>query len=82
MVVSLALYLYSRKDLREPRFILDLGLMYMVYTAAALGVMMHWGPVSDEPVHIFPMITWIGAGHINVCGNCSELSDQDIDRQL
>jgi serine/threonine-protein kinase len=61
VVVSLALYMYSRKDLREPRFILDLGLMYMVYTAAALGVMMHWGPVSDEPVHIFPMITWIGA---------------------
>ena len=60
VVVSLALYLYSRKDLREPRFILDLGLIYMVYTAAALGVMMHWGPVSDEPVQIFPMITWIG----------------------
>jgi eukaryotic-like serine/threonine-protein kinase len=61
VVVSLALYLYSRKELREPRFILDLGLIYMVYTAAALGLMMHWGPVSDEPIHIFPMITWVGA---------------------
>jgi len=38
VVVSLALYWYSRKDLREPQFILDLGLIYMVYTAAALGL--------------------------------------------
>ena len=60
VVVSLALYWYSRKDLREPQFILDLGLIYMVYTAAALGVMMHWGPVTDRHVEIFPMITWIG----------------------
>jgi eukaryotic-like serine/threonine-protein kinase len=60
VVVSLALYWYSRKDLREPQFILDLGLIYMVYTAAALGVMMHWGPVTDRHVEIFPMITWVG----------------------
>jgi len=61
VAVSLALHWYSRKDLQEPRFILDLGLMYMVYTATALGLMMHWGPVSHERVEIFPMITWIGA---------------------
>jgi eukaryotic-like serine/threonine-protein kinase len=60
VAVSLALYFYSRKDLREPRFILDLGLMYMIFTAAALGLIMHWGPVRGH-VHIFPMITWIGA---------------------
>ena len=60
VVVSLALYWYSRKDLREPQFILDLGLLYMVYTAAALGVMMHWGPVTDRHAEIFPMITWVG----------------------
>ena len=60
VVVSLALYWYSRKDLREPQFILDLGLVYMVYTAAALGLMMHWGPVTDRHAEIFPMITWIG----------------------
>jgi len=60
VIVSLSLYWYSRKDLREPQFILDLGLIYMVYTAAALGVMMHWGPVTDRHADIFPMITWVG----------------------
>ena len=60
VVVSLALYWYSRKDLREPQFILDLGLIYMLYTAAALGLMMHWGPVTDRHAEIFPMITWVG----------------------
>jgi serine/threonine protein kinase len=61
VVVSIAVYFYSRKELRDPRLILDLGLLYMIYTAAALGVMMHWGPVTDEPVQIFPMISWVGA---------------------
>ena len=60
VAVSLALYWYSRKDLQRPQFILDLGLVYMVYTAAALGLMMHWGPVTDRHVEIFPMITWVG----------------------
>src|SRR5262245_45984965 len=32
----------------------------MVYTCATLGVMMHWGPVTDRHADIFPMITWIG----------------------
>ena len=57
---SLALFFYIRKGDRDPRFILDLGLVYMVFTAAALGLMMHWFRVPKEwPVS--PMISWIGA---------------------
>src|SRR5437764_1083807 len=59
IALSLALFFYSRRSDRNPRVILDLGLVYMVLMAFALGVVMHWDPV---PAHmpIFPMITWIG----------------------
>jgi hypothetical protein len=57
---SLALFFYIRKGDRDPRFVLDLGLVYMVFTAAALGMLMHWERVPMEwPVS--PMISWIGA---------------------
>jgi eukaryotic-like serine/threonine-protein kinase len=60
MLISVGVYLYSRSSGREPRFILDLGLVYMVLTALALGLMNHW----DAPpanAHVAPMISWIGA---------------------
>jgi eukaryotic-like serine/threonine-protein kinase len=58
-VTSLALFAYSRKGHRSPMFILDLGLFYLVATSIALGLVMHWDPVShrSEPN---PMITWTG----------------------
>jgi serine/threonine-protein kinase len=60
VIASLALFFYIRRGDRDPRFILDLGLVYMVFTAAALGLMMHWFRVpKDWPVS--PMISWIGA---------------------
>jgi len=60
VLASLALFFYIRRGDRDPRFILDLGLVYMVFTAAALGLMMHWFRVPKEwPVS--PMISWIGA---------------------
>jgi eukaryotic-like serine/threonine-protein kinase len=45
---------------RDPTFVLDLGLAYLVLMAVDLGVMMHWGPASAMPLRIRPMITWIG----------------------
>ncbi len=60
-VISLALFFYTRrKERRNPRFILDLGLVYMILTALGLGLIMHWEPV---PAHwpVTPMISWIGA---------------------
>jgi eukaryotic-like serine/threonine-protein kinase len=59
-LISLALFFYTRQKERNPRFILDLGLGYMIVTALALGLMTHWSPVpSHWPV--MPMISWIGA---------------------
>ncbi len=59
VAASLGLFFYIRSGDRDPRFLLDLGLVYMVFTAAALGLMLHWVRVpKDWPV--MPMISWIG----------------------
>jgi hypothetical protein len=60
VIVSVALFLYTRKAERDPKFILDLGLVYLVATAFALGFVMHWEPVTPG-THIIPTITWTGA---------------------
>jgi serine/threonine-protein kinase len=59
---SIALYVYTRKSKRSPAFMLDLGLWYLVVTAAAIGFMWHGEPPPAErgPMPIFPMFTWIG----------------------
>ena len=60
IVVSLALFAYVRRSTRDPGFILDLGLVYLVSMAFALGVMFHW---NGAPPHtsVQPEISWIGA---------------------
>jgi serine/threonine-protein kinase len=60
VIVSLALFVYTRRGEREPRFVLDLGLWYMVFTAFALAFMFHLGgvPQGETPL---PEISWVGA---------------------
>jgi serine/threonine-protein kinase len=60
VVVSVLLFLYTRRGDRDPRKILNLGLVYMVFTALALGLTFHWGPVPGTQ-NISPAISWIGA---------------------
>jgi tRNA A-37 threonylcarbamoyl transferase component Bud32 len=61
VIASLALYYYARTTERDPKFILNLGLGYMVLTAMALGLITHWyhRPV-EAPTMITPTISWIG----------------------
>jgi serine/threonine-protein kinase len=60
-VTSAALYLYARRTKRDPQFILNLGLAYMVITAFELGVISHWFVDKVEPHRpIEPVISWIG----------------------
>ena len=60
VAVSLALFFYIRKGDRDPKFILELGQVYMVLMSFALGMLIHWFHVPrDWPVS--PMISWIGA---------------------
>ncbi|MBC7974819.1 MAG: protein kinase, partial [Myxococcales bacterium] len=60
IIVSLALFAYTRLGEREPRFVLYLGLIYMVYTALALGTVFHWDPILPNS-SLAPEISWIGA---------------------
>ena len=60
VIVSLALYAYTRRTKRSPQFVLDLGLSYMAYTAFALGVLFHLGGIPPHYT-IHPEISWIGA---------------------
>jgi eukaryotic-like serine/threonine-protein kinase len=60
IVVSLALYGYTRKPNRSPQFVLGLGLWYLEYTALALGLTVHVAGAGPN-YHILPEISWIGA---------------------
>jgi tRNA A-37 threonylcarbamoyl transferase component Bud32 len=59
ILLSLALFAFSRRNKRGPQFTLDLGLGYMVLMSLALGLMFHW---SDAPPNfvILPEISWVG----------------------
>ena len=59
IAISLALFFYLRRRDRDPRFVMDLSLWYMVSIAIALGAMLHFGPVARGPLDTRPMITWI-----------------------
>jgi serine/threonine-protein kinase len=63
VVVSVALFAYTRRSKRDPRFILDLGLGYMIFTALALSVTLHQGGTAAAS-YVFPMITWVGVAVI------------------
>jgi tRNA A-37 threonylcarbamoyl transferase component Bud32 len=58
-VMSFGLFLYIRRGHHDPEFVMDLGLVYLVITAAIIGVLMHWGDVREH-IEVSPMITWIG----------------------
>src|SRR6266850_1238088 len=60
IVVSLALFFYIHRGDRDPRFILNLGQVYLVMMSFALGLMIHWFRVPRE-FAVSPMISWIGA---------------------
>ena len=60
VLVSLALFVYTRRSRRTGAFMLDLGLGYLVLMAAAIGLMFHWDGAPPD-YEITPQISWIGA---------------------
>lgn len=60
VAASVLLFFYTRKPNRNPRRILDLGLVYMVLIAVDLGLMFHW-EVRPIDLPVTPQISWIGA---------------------
>jgi hypothetical protein len=66
ILLSVALFAYTRRSRAEPERILDLGLVYMVLTALALGLMFHIGMIVDPTRYPadsvwHPELSWIGA---------------------
>src|SRR5438132_1526511 len=59
VIVSLALFAYTRRSKRSPKHILDLGLWYMVITSLAIAVMFHLGGIPSGNM-VFPEISWVG----------------------
>jgi serine/threonine-protein kinase len=57
---SFLLFAYARTANRDPRRVLDLGLVYMVLTSFGLGVTFHTGPIVPT-LSVAPQISWIGA---------------------
>ena len=57
MALSLMLYWYTRRE-RDPRLMLNVSLGYLIFTAFALSLMIHWSP----PVgwQEMTMISWVG----------------------
>jgi hypothetical protein len=60
VVVSLTLFAYTRRSHHDPKRILDLSLVYLVFTCAAAGLIQHWDPVPSR-TSVEPMISWLGA---------------------
>lgn len=60
IVGSLALFFYARRSRRDPRFILDLGLAYMILAAAAVALVPHLHPLPPGWERT-ALITWVGA---------------------
>ncbi|MEP6506745.1 MAG: serine/threonine-protein kinase [Gemmatimonadales bacterium] len=56
---SFGLFIYSRRTKRDPKFILNLGLIYMVLTSIAIALLAHWDP-EHSAVALVPNISWIG----------------------
>jgi serine/threonine-protein kinase len=61
VLVSLSVFFYLRVKERDPAFVIDLALGYMVACAVLIGLMMHWGPPGGQPMNTSPTITWTAA---------------------
>jgi hypothetical protein len=57
---SLGLFFYICMDDRDPTSILDVGLVYEIFTALGIGLIVHWFPMPSK-FSISPTISWVGA---------------------
>jgi eukaryotic-like serine/threonine-protein kinase len=59
LLTSLGLYLYSRKPGRPPRLMLDLGLLYLIFTSLDIALIWHWD-AGARSTSIQPTFSWAG----------------------
>ncbi len=60
VIVSLALFAYTRRSRREPAVILDIGLVYLIVSSLALGMLWHVGELP-QGYPLTTQISWVGA---------------------
>ena len=62
VLLSVALFAYTRRRAdRDPRFVLDLGLLYLVATAFAIALIFHLTGLPGSGAAVLPEISWVGA---------------------
>jgi serine/threonine-protein kinase len=59
ILVSLGLYLFTRRTKRDPAQVLDIGLGYMIFVAFAVSTMLHFEP-EQSGWTVRPMLSWGG----------------------
>ena len=60
VVASLGMYWWLRRREHDPYRVMDLGLVYLVAMAFAIGVMMHVGPLAAAEPSLRADLTWVG----------------------
>jgi tRNA A-37 threonylcarbamoyl transferase component Bud32 len=60
VTVSLALFAYTRRSKRDPSVILEIGLVYLVISSLALGMLWHVGDLPHG-YQLTTQISWVGA---------------------
>jgi eukaryotic-like serine/threonine-protein kinase len=60
VILSLALFAYTRRSRRAPATILDIGLGYLILSSLALGILWHIGDVP-KGYQLSTQISWVGA---------------------
>jgi serine/threonine protein kinase len=61
VLLSVALFAYTRRRAdRDPRFVLDLGLLYLVATAFAIALIFHLTGLPGSGAAVLPEISWVG----------------------
>src|SRR5687767_3129244 len=58
-LMSVGLFLYTRRPDRNPARVLALGTWWLLLTALDLGLITHWFPPTGDPLD--PIISWAGA---------------------
>ena len=58
-VSSAGLFLYTRREVKNPQFVLDVGLAYMVLLCFAVAVVGHWEHMPSDSA-VAPEVSWIG----------------------
>jgi serine/threonine-protein kinase len=58
VLVSLGLYVFSRRSRITPQVMLNLGLGYLIFTCFDIGLIAHWGQTTF--VGINPVFSWAG----------------------